>query len=489
MKSLVYAAAVVIVVFLLTVLFSCATAAVSVEDEAVQKREGETERAEELRRPTAPLTSILGVTPQRYFLYKNLDTRMMYEAQAAELVRSLTLEEKVGQLFIISLWNTVEEDYSLRTGTWEKQQVESIRPGGIILFGGNIDTEEQVRELCSGLQEQTGVPLFIGTDQEGGYIGRLYESGDIPATRIPAPAGIGAAGNTDYAYLAGWITGRETSLLGINLVFAPVADVHRQTTHQVIGSRSFGTDARRVAAMSLAFAGGLRESGVLPVLKHFPGHGGAEADPHLGSTVDTRSLREIEEADLIPFTQGIEAGIDCIMVSHVIMPGVSGDDLPASCSRSITTELLRGTLGFRGIALTDSISMRALTSRWEVEEAVLAVLDAGADCILEPPAPRQAFSALLKAVRDGAVSESRIDLSVRRIIAVKLKAGIIPWKEEWGAEPPVAVSGEEDSRVLVEKYIPGWKQLESGGIGNDLHQKINALITEAVRAVGAGKMD
>jgi beta-N-acetylhexosaminidase len=492
MKRLVSTASVVVVAFLLTVLFSCATSRVSVEDKAIPKREGEIQTAEELRRGPVPRTFILGVTPRRYFLYKELDTRMMYEAQAAELVRGLTLEDKVGQLFIISLWNAAEEDYSLQAGTWEKQQLDFIRPGGIILFGGNIDTEEQVEKMCSGLQGHSRTPLFLATDQEGGYIGRLYESGKISATRLPPPLLIGGTENTDYAYLAGWITGRETAGLGFNIVFAPVADVLGSTTHPVIGSRSFGTDPRRVASMSLAFAGGLRESGVLPVLKHFPGHGGAEADPHVGSTVDNRSFREIEEADLLPFAQGIEAGIDCIMVSHVIMPEVSGDDLPASCSRSITTELLRGNLGFRGIAVTDSISMRAITSRWSVEEAVLAVLHAGADCILEPPAPRQAFSALVTAVREGTVSESRIDLSVRRVITVKLKAGIIPWEPEWGPDPRV-VSGlsppADTAAAIIGKYISGWRQLESGGIGNDLHQKINARITEAARADAAGKRD
>lgn len=488
MKGLLYSLTAAGFLFLLFAAASCATGTgVPGEDVRSGKKVSRTS-ADERGRRHVPLTYSLGVSPRRYFLYEKLDVQMMYEAQSAELVRSLGLEEKIGQLFIISLWNGAENEYSLKLGEWEKKQLDFIRPGGVILFGGNIDTEKQVQTLCSGLQKYSDIPLFIAADQEGGYIGRLYESGKIPATRIPPPAKIGSTGNADYAYLAGWITGRETSAAGLNIIFAPVADVHNRATHPVIGSRSFGAEPERVAEMSSAFAEGVYSGGVLPVMKHFPGHGGADADPHFGSTVDPRSLQELRESDLLPFIKGINAGIDCIMVSHVIMPNIGGDDLPASCSPFINTELLRNRLGFRGIAVSDSISMGAITSRWEEKEAVLAVLNSGADCILEPPSPLQAFTSLLKAVQEGTVSERRVDTSLRRIFTVKLKAGIIPWQPEWGPDPRKFVSNKPENSTLLEKYIPGWRGLENSGIGNILHKKINSVITEAVRRSAEGNI-
>lgn len=477
MKGLVTAA---LISFAALFLFSCATQP-SADMEIPGERGSRPDKtvtaaaAERLRR-----TCKLGLSSEDFPLFTRSDVKMFYHSQAAVLTRQLSLEEKIGQLFIISLWNGEEDDYSLSIGIWEKKQLEYIRPGGVILFGGNIDTEEQTRTLCKDIRDASSIPPFIATDQEGGNIGRLYESGNIPATRIPAPRALGAGGNTDFAFLAGWITGRETASIGVNLVFAPVADVHTDSTHPVIGSRSFGQDPETVARMSTAFAFGMKSAGVIPVLKHFPGHGGAGTDPHLGSAVDRRSLEEFRQSDLLPFIRGIESGIDCIMISHVIVPNITGDDLPASCSPYMSTELLRRELGFRGVSITDSVAMGAIRNRWEAGEAVRNIVKAGVDCILEPFEPRASYQALVDAVREGIISEEEIDISVRRILAMKLEAGIIPWREEWGPNPRYfqADAGLPEYGTILDKYLPGWEELDREGIGNPLHMKINTLLSE-----------
>lgn len=460
-------------------LLSCASEIKAVEEE--RPGPGEPEKARGYEKP--PETYSLGITPERFFLYADMNAECMFEAQAAVLVRGLTLEEKIGQLFIISLWDPELNDFSKSLGKHEKEMLTAIRPGGVIFFGGNIDTEEQVSKLCSDLQAETRIPLFIATDQEGGRIGRLYHSGKIPATRLPAPFHIGETGNPDFAYLSGWVTARELSFLGINLNFAPVADVLMNTTHPVIGTRSFGTDPEKVAIMSTAFARGTEAGGVIPVMKHFPGHGGAAADPHYGGTVDSRGLKEIEGADLLPFTAAVNDGIPCIMTSHVVMSGVAEDNLPASCSLFINTNLLRERLGFKGLIITDSLSMGAIISRWEPEDAVVRAVKAGADCLLEPSAPKTSYKALQGALQNGTVSEEVLNNSVQRIFLLKLKSGIIPWQSDWGPDPKLYLREtgrqyRDRNRInaILDKYIPGWKAIDATGIGNDLHKRISILV-------------
>ncbi|MBO3745034.1 beta-N-acetylhexosaminidase [Streptosporangiaceae bacterium NEAU-GS5] len=342
----------------------------------------------------------------------------------ADLLAGMSVEDKVGQLFVPVLYGAAADSRSqenqARYGVaTPAQMIKKYRPGGVILFpwSGNIVNGKQVAALTTGLRKASKIPLLIGVDQENGIVSRL---GPI-VTQLPGAMAIGATGDPANAHDAAKVTGEELRGLGFSLDFAPVADVNVNPRNPVIGARSYGSDPQKVATMVGAAVDGFHDAGIASVAKHFPGHGDTTVDSHTGLPVIQHTKRQWEKLDAPPFRAAIEHGVDAIMSAHVVMPKLDPSGAPSTLSHKILTGLLREQLGFKGVISTDALDMAGVRKKYgDAEVAVRAIL-AGADILLMPPDFPTAYQAVLKAVRSGRISQERLDESVRRILTLKQK--------------------------------------------------------------------
>jgi len=387
------------------------------------------------------------------------------------LMDQMTLEEKVGQLFIVHVYGKSAEDPNYeqtnlemkRGGKNFKEIIEKYHVGGIIYFNwtDNIGTPadlEQVNALSNDLQkiamgQKHGIPLFIATDQEGGIVQRLKE----PGTVFPGNMALGAARSSDLAYQSAAVLGKELMSLGINMNFAPVLDVNVNYLNPVIGVRSFGEDPDLVAKLGVSQVRGYQDQGILTTAKHFPGHGDTDVDSHYGLPIIHHDPETLKKVDLKPFQAAIEAGTDAIMTAHIVVPALDGSGLPATLSRPILTGLLREEMGFEGLIITDSLGMSGANVLPPEEVPVQAFL-AGNDILLNPPDVELAYQAVLKAVKEGRIAEERLNESVYRILKVKKDKGLFenPYVEkgaihETGSEKNLntAKKAAEQSITLV----------------------------------------
>lgn len=358
-----------------------------------------------------------------------LDTSILDE-MSTKILRSLSLEEKIGQMFIanIELLDPASpKSYQYQDVTEMMQKsMDSYKPGGLIFFSRNIKTRKQTKKFIRNLQDVSGIPLFISVDEEGGEISRIANNDKMGTTKFPNMAEIGATGDAKNAFSVGDTIGKEMKQLGFNLDFAPVADINTNPDSPEIGDRSFGSDVKLVSKMVPEVVKGLQGQGVSSALKHFPGHGDASSDTHKGYANITQSIKRLRAVEFKPFQAGIRAGADFVMVSHLAINNVTGDDEPASMSRLMITDILRNELGYKNIVITDALNMKAITSVYTPGEAATTAVKAGADMLLMPNNLDEAYEALQTAVLDGDIDESRIDESVSRILQTKIKRGIIP---------------------------------------------------------------
>lgn len=342
------------------------------------------------------------------------------------MLASLTLREKVAQLFFLPLYTETGEEDIWFQGPGEQLQayVKDTQAGGYILFTDNITTQADTRTLVTATIASSATPPFIGIDEEGGSVSRLTSAGLDGYENQPSSQSIGVYNLPQDAYNAGYTIAGVLKRMNINVDFAPVADVLTNADNTVIGSRSYGSDPAVVADLSSTFQRALLDRGVLPVPKHFPGHGGTTEDSHEGVAVSTDTPAQIEDSYAV-FSRLIDEGAPFILVGHISVPGVAPDDTPASLSPYFITDILRGRLGFDGIVITDAMDMQAITDFYPPAEAAVAAISAGADVILMPENYEQAMEGVLAAVESGVLSEERIDESVRRILQTKLDNGII----------------------------------------------------------------
>ena len=330
----------------------------------------------------------------------------MEERLAAQL-RTMTIEEKIAQMIIIQYPSETMDDTLMH-------YIRDVKPGGFLLTSENLGTYEQTKELVEALQSNSEIPMFISVDQEGGVVQRFSElSGSVP-TEIPSMLSVGRTGETQLAYDIGKVIAEELRTVGINLDFAPVMDILPQNGESFIGTRSFGSVAAMVSAMAMAFAKGLEEHGVLSVYKHFPGHGDTTTDSHRNLPVMDKTKEELLENELIPFQAAIENGANIIMIGHIALPKVVGDDTPASLSKEIITDLLKTEMGYEGLVITDALSMRALTNQYSHEEICIKAVEAGVDLLLLPNDCERAVELIKETF-----SEERIDQSVAKILRLK----------------------------------------------------------------------
>ena len=342
-------------------------------------------------------------------------TSALTDPEIDTMIAEMTIEKKVGQLIMVGF-----------DGTQANEAIEThIRQrfvGGVVLFSRNIQSPQQTAELTNELQRLAGetarqIPLFIGIDQEGGWVIRLREG----ATVLPGNMALGATDSTELAERAGEITAVELAAVGVNLNFAPVMDVNNNLNNPVIGRRSFGESPELVSRLGTAYIRGAQHNGVLATAKHFPGHGDTTVDSHFDLPTVSHDLERIHALELQPFRAAIDADVAAIMTAHIIYPAFD-PDRPATLSPTILTDLLRKELGFDGLLITDDMEMKAIDDRYRSGEAAVMAVEAGADIVMvlwTPTKQNEVFDALLSAVKSGRISQARLDQSVKRILKSK----------------------------------------------------------------------
>ncbi|HTY60936.1 MAG TPA: glycoside hydrolase family 3 N-terminal domain-containing protein [Acidobacteriota bacterium] len=335
---------------------------------------------------------------------------------ADRTLKTLSLRDKIAQLVQIRVpgkfLNRRSEDFQAIQNDIRQNHV-----GGLVLFAGNI-YESAV--LLNDFQSISSLPLLVAGDFERGAAFRIADTTSFPWTMA-----LGAADSEQLAYRQGFVTARESRALGVHWIFAPVMDVNNNPNNPVISIRSFGEDPELVARLGAAFIKGAKTGGVLTTAKHFPGHGDTATDSHLGIAVVPSDLARLQSLELVPFRRAIEAGVDSIMTAHVAVPNVTGEaQSPATLSSKILTGLLRDTLHFNGLVVTDALEMGGITNRFWAGLAAVRAIQAGADVLLLPPNATVAIDEVERAVKRGEISESRIDQSVRKILRAKSHLGL-----------------------------------------------------------------
>lgn len=344
--------------------------------------------------------------------------------EVQNIVDSMSLEEKVAQLFLVQPEAIVDIGTATAAGDATKQAINKTPVGGFVYFSDNLQSEQQVQDMLRNVQkyseDRIGLPAFLSVDEEGGTVARVASTGRFDVTDVGDMAKIGASGDVQQAKQAGETIGSYLSELGFNLDFAPDADVLTNPDNTVVKKRSFGSDPRVVSDMSLAVAQGLAQHQVYSVYKHFPGHGATAGDTHQGYAYTDKTLDELKQSELIPFENAIRNNAEFIMAAHISAPRVTGDDTPASLSKTMITDILRGQMGYDGIVITDAMNMGAVTEQYTSAQAAVKALQAGADLVLMPEDFQEAYQGVLDAVKDGTLTEQRINESVTRIVKVKV---------------------------------------------------------------------
>lgn len=344
--------------------------------------------------------------------------------EVQNIVDSMSLEEKVAQLFLVQPEAIVDIGTATAAGDATKQAINKTPVGGFVYFSDNLQSEQQVQDMLRNVQkyseDRIGLPAFLSVDEEGGTVARVASTGRFDVTDVGDMEKIGASGDVQQARQAGETIGSYLSELGFNLDFAPDADVLTNPDNTVVKKRSFGSDPRVVSDMSLAVAQGLAQHQVYSVYKHFPGHGATAGDTHQGYAYTDKTLDELKQSELIPFENAIQNNAAFIMAAHISAPRVTGDDTPASLSKTMITDILRGQMGYDGIVVTDAMNMGAVTEQYTSAQAAVKALQAGADLVLMPEDFQEAYQGVLDAVKDGTLSEQRINESVTRIVKVKV---------------------------------------------------------------------
>ena len=384
------------------------------------------------------------------------------EASIEKLLSEMTLEEKIGQMFMpaFRVWqeetDTEGKNLTVQNSEDAGQEVnvtelnDRIREcmakyhfGGVLLFAENFRDAEQTLRLTSDLQqtnqEAGGLPLLVAADQEGGYITRLTYG-----TRGPGNMALAATGNPENAGTMASIYGKELSLVGVNTDYAPVMDINNNPNNPVIGVRSFGDSPDKVVEYGLPFIEGLHDQGTIVTLKHFPGHGNTDTDSHTGFPCIQSTYEELKNFELVPFQAAIDAGADMIMTAHIQYPQIETDTctsistgeqiyLPATMSDAILTDILRGEMGFEGVVVTDALDMAAIADNFSLEDTICMTINAGADMLIPPTVlDAEKFHKLeemldlaVQLAKDGKIDARRIDESVRRILTLKGKYGLL----------------------------------------------------------------
>lgn len=352
------------------------------------------------------------------------NSETLLQKQIQDKIDSMTLEEKVAQLFIITPEALTGLSSVTKAGEDTRAAINQYPVGGLIFFEGNIKSQQQVTEMLGKQQEYSqeriGLPLFLSVDEEGGQVTRLAKAPGIQVETFPDIAEIGASQDVAKAYQLGDTLGEYLSSMGFNLDFAPVADVLTNPSNTVVKRRSYGSSPQLVSEMVKHNLEGLQSHQVFGCIKHFPGHGATVGDTHEGYAYTDKSWEELKGSDVVPFWDSIAWGVEFVMVGHISLPQITGDGTPASLSPYAIGHLLREELGYDGIVLTDALNMKAVTDQYTSSQAAVAAIQAGNDMILMPKDFQSAYQGILDAINNGAITQERLEESLRRILKLKL---------------------------------------------------------------------
>ena len=345
----------------------------------------------------------------------------LLQQKIEEKLSSMTLEEKIYQLFIITPEALTGYGTVTEAGEISRSKLKQYPVGGVIYFSNNLINTVQTTTMLNNMMtysyEIQGMPLFTCIDEEGGRIARI---GDNPAYDAESVGCMRDIEDSEEAFQAGETIGTYLSELGFNFNFAPDADVLTNSKNSVIGDRSFGDDPERVTELAVAVSDGLHSRNVMSSFKHFPGHGATEGDTHEGFAYTDKSYEELLKSEFKPFLAATDNNVDAIMVAHISVPNVVGDNTPCSLSSKMITEILRNDIGYDGLVITDALNMGAISRNYSSDDAAIMAVNAGVDLLLMPKNFDQAVDGVLKAVNEGRISEERVDESVKRIICAKL---------------------------------------------------------------------
>jgi beta-N-acetylhexosaminidase len=346
---------------------------------------------------------------------QNIEQKVEIKDPLKEQIKKMTLNEKIGQMVIVGL-----DGYSMDDNTLS--MIKDNHVGGFILFKKNIKSAEQVKELLNALKEANivnKVPLFLSVDEEGGRITRMPKE----FKKIPTNKRIGQFNNIDFSYKIGEVIGKQIGALGFNMDYAPVLDINSNPKNPVIGDRSFGAKPEIVSNLGTSTMKGLQSQNVIPVVKHFPGHGDTDLDSHIGLPTLNHDIERLKSFELIPFKEAVNSKADAVMIAHILLPKIDKKN-PSSLSHKVITGILREELKFNGVVITDDMTMGAIAENYDIGEAAVKSVKAGTDIVLVCHGNEKKLSvinSLKKAAESGAVSQKRIDESVYRILKLKEK--------------------------------------------------------------------
>lgn len=348
-----------------------------------------------------------------------------FEAKVAKKVASLTLEQKVAQMFFPKPEALTGMGQVTAAGDTTRKAFAKIPVGGVCYFAQNLLDQGQTKQMLADStqmsQDEVGLPLLMSVDEEGGTVSRIGGNKGFPSiANVGNMCDVGATGNAQNAYDVSKKIASYLVPLGFNVDFAPDADIVNGTS-QTMAKRSFGKTADVVAPMVESAVKGFADGGIMCCAKHFPGIGGAEGDSETDAITSTKTLDQMRQEELVPFQRAIAAGVPMVMVGHMSCPNVTGTDEPASLSKRIVTDVLRGELGFGGIIITDSLEMGAVSGLHTAAELSVVAIQAGADMLLMTPELQKSYQGVLDAIKAGTITEDRIDESVTRIVRAKLR--------------------------------------------------------------------
>ncbi len=343
------------------------------------------------------------------------------ETKVKELVENMTLEEKIGQMFIVA-----PEVFSSITVTkideLDTEKMKKYNIGGVIMFGQNIVEPTQITSLNTALKGvNEKYPMFIAVDEEGGQVARIANNSNFTVKKFANMSETGKQASNYTPEQIGLVIGDYLKTYGFNLNFAPVCDVLLNNENTVVKSRSFSSDPNVVASMAVDVMKGLRSNDILAAAKHFPGHGNTALDTHDGFATSDATLEAMKSNELIPFAKMIDENVDFMMISHVIYPNVSKNEVPATMNKDII-DILKNDMGYKGVVITDGMNMGAIANNYTSADSTVEAVKAGVDVVLMPQDFYKSYEALLNAVKNGEISEAQINESVEKILKLKIKA-------------------------------------------------------------------
>lgn len=361
------------------------------------------------------LTMICGVTASSTTILTGKNESINKKVE--DKISTMTLEEKVGQMMFYGVNGTNVDDKVVNL-------FEDQHAGGIILYGhrnfwgSSLDNNvKYVNSIKKANRQNSDIPLFIGFDEEGGSMSQLPQE----LMRTPSKGELGNTNDSSLATGIGAGTAKKLKLLGINTDFGTVLDINTNKNNPIIGVRSYGSTKEKVTEFGINELKAIQNEGVIPTVKHFPGHGDTEVDSHLGLPSLNHDLNRLKSTELVPFQTAINNGVDMVMTAHIMLPQID-KEYPATMSKKILTDLLRDEMGYKGVIITDDLEMQAISKNWDLGEAAIKSVEAGADILLVCHTienQQKVYNAVVQGVNDGKIDENRIDESVRRILRLK----------------------------------------------------------------------